>query len=179
MLTAHGVFVIVDGLGVWLHGASGAGKSELGLELVSRGQQLVADDAIDFALDPGGRVVGRSPALLAGFLEVRGLGILNIRRLYGDAAVAEAAPLDLIVDLGTRGAATPEERLGGRRSRREVLGEQIVEISLPKRVGHNLAVLVETACRDHRLRRAGYDASLDLIERQERLLASAARQAGR
>jgi HPr kinase/phosphorylase len=173
MLTAHGVFVVVDGLGVWLHGASGAGKSELGLELVSRGQQLVADDAIDLELDSRGRVIGRSPALLAGFMEVRGLGILNIRRLYGDLALAEAAPLDLIVDLGARDPATPDERLGGRRSVREVLGVAIMEISLPKRVGHNLAVLVETACRDHRLRLAGYDASIDLIERQARALLSA------
>ena len=174
MLTAHGALLIVDGLGVWLQGASGVGKSELALELVSRGQQLVADDAIDFALDDGGRVIGRSPALLAGFLEVRGLGILNIRRLYGDAAVAECAPLHLIVDLGVCGAVTAEERLGGRRTLREVLGEPIATIALPKHVGHSLAVLVETACRDQRLRRAGYDASADLSERQARLLAPAA-----
>lgn len=172
-LTAHGVFVAVDGLGIWLRGASGAGKSELGLELVSRGHRLIADDAIDFQLIAG-RPHGRCPVLLDGFIEIRGLGILNLRRLYGDAAIAEGAALDLIVDLGSRGDTTPEERLGGRRTQDEILGVAIPQVSLARRVGHNLAVLVETAGRDHRLRQAGYDASHDLIERQAARLASAA-----
>ena len=172
-LTAHGVLVAVDGLGVWLRGASGAGKSELGLELVSRGHRLVADDAIEFRLVDG-RLEGRCPPLLDGFIEVRGLGILNLRRLYGDAAVAAGTALDLVIDLGTRSDTTPEERLGGRRSVVTVLGQPVPQIALARRVGHNLAVLVETACRDHRLRLAGYDASADLIERQAQRLAAAA-----
>lgn len=169
MLTGHGVFVEVDGLGVWLRGASGAGKSELGLELITRGHRLVADDAIDFRREAG-RVVGHCPALLEGFIEVRGLGILNLRRLYGDAAIAPARPLDLIVDLGARGEPTAEERLNGRRSECQLLGVTIAEISLPRRVGHNLAVLVEAACRDHRQRAAGYNACDDLVARQARSL---------
>lgn len=153
---------------MWLRGASGAGKSELGLELVTRGHRLVADDAIEFRADRHGGIVGRCPPLLEGFIEVRGLGILNLRRLYGDAALAAEAPLDLIIDLGVRGEPTADERLNGRRSRFMVLGVAIAEISLPRRVGHNLGVLVEAACRDHRLRAAGYNACDDLVDRQAR-----------
>lgn len=171
-LTAHGVLVAVDGLGVWLRGASGAGKSELGLELVSRGHRLVADDAIEFRLVDG-RLEGRCPPLLDGFIEVRGLGILNLRRLYGEPSVAASAALDLIIDLGTRSDTTAEERLGGRRSIATVLGQPVPQVALARRVGHNLAVLAETACRDQRLRLAGYDACSDLIERQARRLAAA------
>lgn len=176
-LTAHGVFVAVDGLGVWLRGASGAGKSELGLELVTRGHRLVADDAIEFHLIDG-RPHGRCPSLLDGFIEIRGLGILNLRRLYGDAAVAEGAALDLVIDLGTRGDITPEERLSGRRTLAHVLGIDVAQVSLARRVGHNLAVLVETACRDHRLRLGGYDACSDLVDRQSLRLAASASVAG-
>ena len=167
--TAHGVFVQVEGLGVFLRGASGAGKSELGLELLSRGHKLVADDIIEWHLD-GDRVVGRCPPLLDGFIEVRGLGILNARALYGEAAVIGSAPLDLIIDLGVRSDGGAEERLHGRRGADVVLGVGVPEISLPRRVGHNLAVLVEAACRDHRLRLSGYRADDDLVERQRRNL---------
>ncbi len=164
-LTVHGVFVAVDGLGVWLKGASGAGKSELGLELVSRGHRLIADDAIEVHLD-GHRLIGRCPPLLESFIEVRGLGILNLRRLYGDEALAAEANLDLVIDLDATGAAAPDERLCGRRTLTTVHGIAVATVALPRRVGHNLAVLVEAACRDHRLRLTGYDACADLVERQ-------------
>jgi len=164
-LTAHGVFVEVEGLGVWLSGASGAGKSELGLELVSRGHRLVADDAIEFRIDAGNPayLIGRCPPLLDGFIEVRGLGILNLRRLYGDASVLGEHRLDLAIALDARTEPSADERLTGRRSTVNVLGIAVPEISLPRRVGHNLAVLVEAACRDHRHRAAGYNACDDLV----------------
>lgn len=176
-LTAHGVFVEVEGLGVWLSGASGAGKSELGLELVSRGHRLVADDAIEFRIDAGNPayLIGRCPPLLDGFIEVRGLGILNLRRLYGDASVLGEHRLDLAIALDARTEPSADERLTGRRSAVDVLGIAVPEISLPRRVGHNLAVLVEAACRDHRHRAAGYNACDDLVARQaQHLIAQAA-----
>ena len=176
-LTAHGVFVEVEGLGVWLSGASGAGKSELGLELVSRGHRLVADDAIEFRIDLGNPayLIGRCPPLLDGFIEVRGLGILNLRRLYGDASVRGEHRLDLAIALDARTEPSADERLTGRRSTVDVLGIAVPEISLPRRVGHNLAVLVEAACRDHRHRAAGYNACDDLVARQaQHLIAQAA-----
>ncbi|WP_273452251.1 hypothetical protein [Nevskia ramosa] len=168
-VTVHGVFVAVDGLGVWLKGASGAGKSELGLELISRGHRLIADDAIDLHLEDepsGPRLIGRCPPLLESFIEVRGLGILNLRRLYGDEALVAEATLDLVIDLDATGEASPDERLSGRRTLTTVHGIAVATVALPRRVGHNLAVLVEAACRDHRLRLAGYDACADLVARQ-------------
>jgi len=173
VLTAHGVFLEVESFGVYLRGASGAGKSELGMELVSRGHRLIADDAIEFVRD-GKQLIGRCPPLLEGFIEVRGLGILNVRRIFGAHSVIASAPLDLIIDLGVRGDPTPDERLFGRRGVTTLLGISVEEISLPRRVGHNLAVLVEAACRDHGLRRTGYNACDDLIARQ----AQAVRGAG-
>jgi HPr kinase/phosphorylase len=169
--TAHGVFLAVEGLGVFLRGASGAGKSELGLELLTRGHKLIADDIVEWRRGEGeDGVSGSCPPLLEGFIEVRGLGILNARALYGDASVIAAAPLDLVIDLGVRAETTAEERLHGRRASYTVLGVTVPEISLPRRVGHNLAVLVEAACRDHRLRLSGYRADDDLVERQRRKL---------
>ena len=155
---------------MFLRGASGAGKSELGLELLTRGHKLVADDIVEWRRGADGRVIGRCPPLLEGFIEVRGLGILNARALYGEAALTPSAPLDLVIDLGVRTDATAEERLHGRRGQYTVLDVSVPEISLPRRVGHNLAVLVEAACRDHRLRLSGYRADDDLVERQRRRL---------
>jgi len=168
--TAHGVFVRVEGLGVFLRGASGAGKSELALELLSRGHQLIADDIVEWRRGADERVQGTCPPLLTGFIEVRGLGILNARALYGENAVIAAAALDLVIDLGQGAHTGTEERLRGIRSVHAVLGVEVPEISLPRRVGHNLAVLVEAACRDHRLRLAGYRADEDLAQRQQELL---------
>jgi HPr kinase/phosphorylase len=168
--TLHGVFLEVEGLGVLLRGASGQGKSELALELIGRGQRLIADDAVEFQRLARGCVIGRCPELLRDLVEVRGLGILNVRAMYGDSAVAARARLDLVIDLGPRADPSAGERLSGRRGHCQLLGETIPEISLPRRVGHNLAVLVEAACRDHRLRLAGYHADADLVARQDRAL---------
>ena len=170
-LTVHGVLLAIDGLGVLLMGASGSGKSELALELVTRGHRLVADDAVECHRQ-GDRVQGRCPPLLAGFIQVRGLGILNLGRLYGDGAVATETGIDLVIALDATGDLQPEQRLQGRRSMTRLLDIELPTVSLPWRVGHNLAVLVEAACRDHRQRLAGYDASTDLIDRQQRLIAT-------
>lgn len=153
---------------MFLRGASGAGKSELGLELLSRGHKLIADDIVEWRRADDGRVHGHCPPLLEGFIEVRGLGILNARRLYGAGSVIPSAALDLVIDLGVNADSTAEERLHGRRGEYKALGASVPEISLPRRVGHNLAVLVEAACRDHRLRLSGYRADDDLVERQRR-----------
>ena len=164
------MLVEVHALGVLLLGASGSGKSELALELVARGHKLVADDVVDWKLAGNGRISGSAPALLRGFIEVRGLGILNACALYGEDAVAAEAMLDLVIALDSRAGILPQQRLGGRRSTFSVLGVAIPAISLPGDVGHNLAVLVEAACRDHRLRNNGYHADQDLAARQSALI---------
>lgn len=168
-VTMHGVFVRVHGSGLLLTGASGVGKSELALELLARGHQLVADDAVDFSLRRG-FIVGRAPRLLRGFLEARSLGILNIAQLYGPHSIAGHCKLDLVLRLEAPRVVWDSglERLGGRRSHATVLGVELPQITIPIRLGHNLAVLVEAACRDLQLRDRGYRADVDLIERQAR-----------
>ncbi|WP_245586111.1 hypothetical protein [Solimonas soli] len=168
-VTLHGVFMRVHGTGVLLSGASGVGKSEVALELLARGHQLVADDAVDFVLRRG-HVVGRAPRLLRGFLEARSLGILNIARLYGAPSIAGRSRLDLVLRLEAPREVWDSglERLGGRRSVARILGIELPEITIPIRLGHNLAVLVEAACRDLQLRLAGYRADDDLVQRQSR-----------
>ncbi len=160
--------------GVLLTGASGVGKSELALELLARGHALVADDATEFQRSGSG-IVGRCPAVLSGFLEARSLGILNVRKMYGRRAVRPKAQLDLIVQLDTPGAASSNgmERISGQRGERRLAELSVPTVSIPIRLGHNLAVLVEAACRDHRLRQTGYRADRDFTARQLRAIRNA------
>jgi len=165
--TLHGVFLAVLGEGVLIVGQSGLGKSELALELLARGHRLIADDAVEFSRE-GERLVGRCPPLLQDFLEARSLGVLNIRKLFGGSRLQHSAPLDLVIALDLPAGVSPSglERLSGLRANREILGLAVPEISIPIRLGHNLAVLVEAACRDLKLRRKGYEADQDFSRRQ-------------
>ncbi len=177
----HGVFIVVETLGVLIRGEAGCGKSELALELIRRGHALVADDAPRFRLDDAGRIVGRSPALLRDFLEIRGLGLLNVRRLFGDAAVVAEHRLDFVVTLSTAPAeppATEQQRLFGCHDEHEILGLTIPGIRLTILPGRNLATLVETSIRNHSLQRNGYNPAQDFQARLRRELAAARRRNG-
>lgn len=167
LTTRHGVFVEVLGLGVLLSGPSGVGKSELALELLTRGHRLIADDAIEFHREAA-QLVGRCPPLLHGFLEARSLGILNIREMFGERALLLQHTLDLVINLEFRHEQQrdAQERLEGRRSLCSILNVDLPEVSMPIRLGHNLAVLVEAACRDQLLRLRGYRADEDFAARQ-------------
>ena len=165
----HGVLMDVLGTGVLIIGESGVGKSELALELVSRGHILVADDAPEFTRIAPETLEGRCPPLLQDFLEVRGLGILNIARMYGHAHTRRRKILKFIIELR---AMKPEE-LNDSLSRdselhreREILGVAIRQRTIPVAPGRNLAVLVEAAVRNHILTSTGYNAADDLIEKQ-------------
>jgi serine kinase of HPr protein (carbohydrate metabolism regulator) len=173
-VTLHGVFIQIFDVGVLLAGGSGVGKSELALELLARGHRLIADDAAEF-IESGSegkpRIEGRCPPLLRGFLEVRGLGILNIERMFGSAALLERCPLDLILRLLLPTEVTEmPDRVFGQRRTRAVLDVGVPEIALPIRLGHNLAALAEAACRDQQLKRSGYDAAADFVARQRRAI---------
>jgi len=173
--TLHGVFMEVLGMGVMLTGDASVGKSELALELISRGHRLVADDAPEFSRIAPDIVEGRCPELLREFLEVRGLGVLNARAMFGDIAIKDKKYLRLIIHLARLDQIDPSQvdRLSGSRGSRVVLGLEIPEVQVPVAPGRNLAILVETAVRNHILRLKGYQASDDFIERQRRWLEAA------
>lgn len=173
MTVLHGVFMDVLGTGVLLVGDPAIGKSELALDLISRGHRLIADDAPQFARVAPDTLDGTCPPVLRDFLEVRGLGVLNIRAMFGESAVAQSRHLNLIISLK---AMTPEElgridRLAGSLSARDVLGVAVAEVTMPVAPGRHLAILVEAAVRNQNLRIRGYDAGVDFVERQGRAMA--------
>jgi HPr kinase/phosphorylase len=163
----HGVFMEVMKLGVLLSGASGVGKSELALELLSRGHRLIADDGPEFGLSAAG-VEGRCPPVLQDFLEVRGLGVINVRAMFGDQAVMSRAELNIILRLQVMSGdlLARVDRLHARRDTVGVLGTAVPRITLPVAPGRNLAILAETALRSHHLLLNGYDAAADFSDRQ-------------
>lgn len=170
--TLHGVFLEVLGMGVLLTGEAAIGKSELALELISRGSRLIADDAPEFSRIMPDIVTGSCPELLRDFLEVRGLGIINIRAMFGDSAIKRSKYLRLIVRLARM--STQElshmDRLSGTGTTREVLGIAVPEVTIPVAPGRNLAILVESAVRNHLLQIEGYDAVAAFVSRQEQAL---------
>lgn len=171
-LVVHGVFMDVLGIGVLLTGESAIGKSELALELVSRGHRLIADDAPVFSRSGPEALQGHCPEALQNFLEVRGLGVLNIRALFGDSAVKQSMDLHLVVHLATISHSKMQEidRLMGTRRMQRMLDLEVPEIELPVAPGRNLAVLVEAAARNQILYNTGYNAAEDFIARQQRLM---------
>ncbi|MGB5396641.1 MAG: HPr(Ser) kinase/phosphatase [Gammaproteobacteria bacterium] len=164
--TVHGVFMEVLGTGVLITGESSVGKSELALELISRGHRLVADDAPVFTRIGPDVLDGSSPTLLQDFMEVRGLGVINIREMYGDNALKNNKYLRLVIQLKRLSQNDREklDRLHGNRNLRDILGVEIPVILIPVAPGRNLAVLVEAAVRNHILRDSGHDATEQLIE---------------
>jgi len=170
-VTLHGVFLEVISVGVLLTGESAVGKSELALELITRGHRLIADDAAEFARITPEIVSGHCPPMLRDFLEVRGLGILNIREMYGDGAIKSSKYLRLIINLTSQVGNDPEiDRLGYTNSVRNVLGVDIPVITLQMAPGRNLAVMVEAAVRNYKVQSRGYDANQDLISRQREIM---------
>lgn len=170
--TVHGVFMEVLGMGVLLTGDSAIGKSELALDLINRGQRLIADDAPEFAHIAPETLQGSCPPLLRDFLEVRGLGILNIRAMFGESAVRQGKNLNLVVNLRSldQRELADIDRLTGTLSARSILGVAVPEVTMPVAPGRNLAILVEAAVRHQILRIRGYDAGVDFVERQTRAL---------
>jgi HPr kinase/phosphorylase len=169
-ISLHGVFMEVQGFGALIKGEAAIGKSELALELISRGHRIIADDIVDFYRISPERVEGRCPPLLQDFLEVRGLGVLNIRALFGDNAVKPTKPLDLIIQLemADQKSMPSLDRLNTSLQQEEVLGVKIAKIKIPVAAGRNIAVLVEVAIRNHVLLLRGINATKQLMQRQQR-----------
>lgn len=170
--TLLGVFMEVMGMGVLITGASNIGKSELALELITRGHRLVADDAPEFSKVAPDLILGECSPVLREFLEVRGLGIVNIRSMFGDSAIKSGKYLRLIIHLTSMNDAelSKIDRLQGSLHTQNVLGVDIPTVTLPVAPGRNLAVLVESAARNHMLKQKGYDAAQEFSARQKRIM---------
>ena len=169
--TRHGVFMDILGLGVLITGESGMGKSELGLELVSRGHGLVADDAVDFFRVSQTAIEGRCPELLLNLLEVRGIGLLDIKAIFGETAVRRKMRLKLIVHLVRQETMERDfERLPHEPLYEDVIGMPVRKVVIAVDAGRNLAVLVEAAVRNTILQLRGIDTYQEFIERHQRAL---------
>lgn len=172
-VTMHGVFMDVLGVGVLITGESGLGKSELGLELISRDHGLIADDAVEFSRIAPNMIEGRCPPLLQNLLEVRGLGLLDIRTIFGETAVRRKMRLKLIVHLVRRKTLEENyERLPLDQQTQEVLGLPIRKVVIPVEAGRNIAVLLEAAVRNTILQMRGIDTLAEFMERQQRAMGS-------
>jgi HPr kinase/phosphorylase len=174
--TLHGVLLDVLGLGVMITGESGVGKSELALELVSRGHGLVADDVVELRRIAPETLEGRCPPMLRDFLEVRGLGVLNIRTIFGETAVRRRKSMKLIVHLQKPGSADANslERLPINDVNESVMGIKIRKVVIPVVAGRNLAVLVEAAVRNYVLQLRGIDSTKEFLARHDQEMGNGA-----
>ncbi|NLB80947.1 MAG: HPr(Ser) kinase/phosphatase [Clostridiaceae bacterium] len=164
-ITRHGVLVEVYGEGVLLLGESGVGKSEAAIELVKRGHRLVADDAVEIKKVSAITLVGSSPEIIRHFIEIRGIGIIDVKRLFGMGSVKDAEKIDLILHLEEWTEGKHYDRLGLTNEETEILGISIPSIVLPVKPGRNLAIIIEISAMNNRLKRAGYNAAEELNKR--------------
>jgi HPr kinase/phosphorylase len=172
----HGVLLDLYGLGVLIEGKSGVGKSECALDLIMRGHQLVADDIVEVRRRRPGQLVGSTPDLLREHMEIRGLGILNIRELFGVSAVSGPKQIGLNIRLERWKEASEVDRLGLEERALDILGVAVPYFILPVSPGRNLSTLVETAVRVHLLRLRGYNAAERFVEQHTRALAEQAQE---
>ena len=169
--TLHGVFMDILGMGVLITGESGLGKSELGLELISRGNGLVADDAVDLYRINQTTIEGKCPDLLQNLLEVRGIGLLDIRAIFGETAVRRKMRLKLIVHLGRKETLERDyERLPYEPLTQDVLGVPVLKVVIQVVAGRNIAVLVEAAVRNTILQLRGIDTYQEFVDRHRRAM---------
>ena len=164
-VTRHGVLIEIYGEGVFITGESGVGKSETAIELVKRGHRLVADDAVEIRKVSNISLVGSSPDNIRHFLELRGIGIINARRLFGIGAVKMTEKLDLVVELEQWNAEKIYDRMGVDTDYVTLLGVKIPSLTIPVKPGRNLAVILEVAAMNNRQKKMGYNAAQELLNR--------------
>lgn len=164
-VTRHGVLIEIYGEGVFITGESGVGKSETAIELVKRGHRLVADDAVEIRKVSNISLVGSSPDNIRHFLELRGIGIINARRLFGIGAVKMTEKLDLVVELEQWNPEKIYDRMGVDTEYVSLLGVKIPSLTIPVKPGRNLAVILEVAAMNNRQKKMGYNAAAELLHR--------------
>ncbi len=158
----HGVFVDVFGIGILIVGKSGVGKSEIALDLVNRGHRLVADDSV-IIKNINDKLIGKSPNNIRYYMEIRGLGIINVQQMFGPGAITPSKAIDIIAELSPWEQGKGYERIGTEESYEEILGEKVLKVTIPVTPGRNIPIVLETAARKFRLKQAGYDAAADLM----------------
>lgn len=163
-ITRHGVLIEIYGEGVLIVGESGVGKSETAIELVKRGHRLVADDAVEIRKTSSRTLVGQSPDNIRHFLELRGIGIINTRRLFGMGAVKISEKIDLIVELEPWDSKKIYDRMGVDNEYTSILGIKIPSLTIPIKPGRNLAVILEVAAMNNRHKKMGYNAATELLQ---------------
>ena len=165
--TSHGVLVEIYGEGVLLTGDSGIGKSETALELIKRGHRLIADDAVEIRKIGKNRLVGQAPAMIRYYMELRGIGVVNVRRIYGVGSVKPDSGIDLVVHLEPWEEGKAYDRLGLTSERENILGVEVPRVTIPVRPGRNLAVILELAAMNNRQKNMGYNAAEDLASEHD------------
>lgn len=163
--TKHGVLVEVYGEGILMLGESGVGKSETALELVKRGHRLVADDVVEIRKVSNKTLVGSSPDIIRHFIEIRGIGILDVKNLYGVGSVKMTESINLVINMELWDTKKQYDRLGINDEFTEILGMQIPSLTIPVRPGRNLAIIIEVAAMNHRQKKMGYNAAKVLNQR--------------
>ena len=174
--TLHGVLVDVYGVGVLITGESGVGKSEAALELVKRGHQLVADDVVDVCKVNDNRLTGESPETVRHFMEIRGIGIIDIKAMYGVGAVLMSKSIDLVIHLEAWKEKKAYDRLGLSDDFTTIMDVRIPQVVLPVRPGRNLAIIIEVAARNFSLKHMGYSAAKELDRRLNEMMNNAMKQ---
>ncbi len=164
-ITRHGVLVEVYGEGILLLGESGVGKSETAIELVKRGHRLIADDAVEIRRVSSKSLVGAAPSNIRHFIELRGIGIVNVSRIFGVGAVKLTEKIDFIINIEPWDSEKAYDRMGLEEQTTEILGLSIPSVTIPVKPGRNLAVIIEVAAMNNRQKKLGYNAAADLLSR--------------
>ena len=164
-ITRHGVFVEIYGEGLLIVGESGIGKSEAAIELIKRGHRLISDDAVDIKRVDSTTLMGSAPELIRNYIELRGIGVIDVRRIFGMGSVKWAEKIDLIVQLETWKPETQYDRIGSEYKYMDILGVKVPYITIPIQPGRNLAVILEVAAMNNRQKRQGYDSAKEFTDR--------------
>ena len=163
-ITRHGVLVEVYGEGILITGDSGVGKSETAIELVKRGHRLIADDAVELRRVSSKQIMGSSPENIRHFIELRGIGIINVARLFGIGAVRSSVQVEIVIELEPWDRTKNYDRTGLESQTTDILGVQVPNMVIPVMPGRNLAVIIETAAMNNRSKEMGYNAARELLK---------------
>ncbi len=165
VIRIHGVLVEVYGIGILITGASGVGKSETALELINRGHRLIADDLVEIKQIEGSRLIGTAPEMLKHYIEIRGVGIIDVKTLYGVGAIKDQVELNMVLQLEEWKEGKYYDRLGIDTQFTEIIDVSLPKVTIPVMPGRNLSIIIETAARNHREKMMGYNAAKSFVDR--------------